>query len=65
MIASAIEYQRVSAIGRMPSMGPSHKQGLDVTCIDSDDDDLEFEPAGLEEEEDRNDKDLSAFLISN
>jgi len=49
LIASAIEYQRVSAIGRMPSMGPSHKQGLDVTCIDSDDDDLEFEPAGLEE----------------
>ena len=34
------------------------------TCVDSDDDDLEFEDAGKEEEQDQRNNDTSAFMVS-
>lgn len=37
---------------------------LDQTCLDSDDDDCEFEDARKEEEEDTIVSDVSAFMVS-
>jgi len=38
---------------------------MDQTCIDTDDDDFEFEDARKEEREDVRQNDVSAFMVSN
>ena len=38
---------------------------MDQTCIDTDDDDFEFEDARKEERDDIRQNDISAFMVSN
>ena len=37
---------------------------MDITCIDSDDDNIEFDDADEEEYEDVTNKDVSAYMIA-
>ena len=68
LLASTSEYmQKNPAAGykrRRPAKGEKVNV-MDQTCIDTDDDDFEFEDAQKEERDDNRQHDVSAFMVSN